>query len=264
VFCRFLLFATVFVTYAIMAEENNDEDIDIKDLNILVIGTTGSGKSQLIKNTFGVKKLSVFDQKSVEDCRLDDDDLAQIVVDGFESGTKDIKIYQTTKRDGKSLYRINWIDTKGLKDSKGGMVLMKDVFDNAKKMGMIYVNLILVCIKYNRYMATMRSEYQEVQYITKYFDKSIVKVVITNCEGLSLDAENELISKIRESQLEEFIKDYDITITGTRNDLVLDEDTKIINKKYVEKHQQKMKKLLFDAKYKTRFAMKEEGICLIM
>lgn len=247
-----------------MAEENNDEDIDIKDLNILVIGTTGSGKSQLIKNTFGVKKLSVFDQKSVEDCRLDDDDLAQIVVDGFESGTKDIKIYQTTKRDGKSLYRINWIDTKGLKDSKGGMVLMKDVFDNAKKMGMIYVNLILVCIKYNRYMATMRSEYQEVQYITKYFDKSIVKVVITNCEGLSLDAENELISKIRESQLEEFIKDYDITITGTRNDLVLDEDTKIINKKYVEKHQQKMKKLLFDAKYKTRFAMKEEGICLIM
>jgi len=135
VFCRFLLFATVFVTYAIMAEENNDEDIDIKDLNILVIGTTGSGKSQLIKNTFGVKKLSVFDQKSVEDCRLDDDDLAQIVVDGFESGTKDIKIYQTTKRDGKSLYRINWIDTKGLKDSKGGMVLMKDVFDNAKKNG---------------------------------------------------------------------------------------------------------------------------------
>ena len=158
--------------------------------NIVVIGKTGCGKSTIANKIL---------------C-LDDDHRVFEVRPSYQAVTTDINNAMHNVRIGSSIYRINMIDTIGFSDTrlsgaKSDDAIMKEIKREMQDRAPEGVNLLMFVFKHGRFTNEERVVFDKIQKNFSTLINHISLLVITNCDQLSKEGKEKVISEFRTDPL---------------------------------------------------------------
>ena len=158
--------------------------------NILLIGKTGCGKSTIANKIL---------------C-LDDDHRIFDVQQSYQAVTTKIRNSISNIRIGSSTYSINVIDTIGFSDTrksgaKSDDAIMKEIKKEMQDRAPEGINLLIFVFKHGRFTNEERVVFDKIQQNFSSLIEHISLLVITNCEQLSTEGKEKVISDFRTDPL---------------------------------------------------------------
>ena len=158
--------------------------------NVVVIGKTGCGKSTIANKIL---------------C-LDDDSRCFDVKSSYCSVTTTIDNTMSNIRMGSTTYNINMIDTMGFSDvcksgGKSNDMIMKEIKKEMQDRAPEGVNLLIFVFKHGRFTEEERVVFDKIQKNFSSLINHISLLVITNCDQLSKEAREKVITEFRTDPL---------------------------------------------------------------
>lgn len=187
-----------------------------KNLNILLLGETGSGKSHLIKVLFG--------------------DNAEIV-SGFKWGTQELTLIRSAMEVRGTEYQITFADTKGMYDPLNPNLKNVEETLNDLKKKLPTLHYVFVCLKFDRFKQATSAALEHL-FGTLVFPKNRIIVFITGCDGFSPQAFDTIKGLLSGTQLDKILSTYtknEVYFIGSFNNDLIDEDLKRLNPKYEQR-----------------------------
>ena len=158
--------------------------------NVVVIGKTGCGKSTLANKIL---------------C-LDDENRKFDVQNSMQSVTSEIENDICKVRIGSTSYSINMVDTIGFSDArrsgtKSNDMIMKEIKKEMKDRAPEGVNLLIFVFKHGRFTEEERVVFDKIQKNFSHLINHISLLVITNCDQLSKEAKEKVITDFKTDPL---------------------------------------------------------------